>query len=60
MQTKITLLQPGTREWFVNDEKVKFYMGVTNTEILDALFPYVPDSITSSSRSALIKYQIAS
>ena len=35
-------------------------MGVTNTEILDALFPYVPDSITSSSRSALIKYQIAS
>ena len=58
LQKEITLFQPGTREWFANDEKVKLYTGLPNTGILDALFIYISDSITSSSRSALTKYQM--
>ena len=57
---EISLLHPGTREWFASEEKVKFYKGLPNIEILDALFVYISDSITSSARSALTKYQMFS
>ena len=60
LQKEITLLQPGTREWFASNEKVKFFTGLPNVEIFDALFIYISDSITSSSRSALTKYQMVS
>ena len=45
-----------------NDENVKLYTGLSNIIILDVLFLYVSNSITSSSssRSALTKYQMIS
>ena len=60
LQKEISLLHPGTREWFASEEKVKFYTGLPNIEILDALFVYISESITSSARSALTKYQVLS
>ena len=60
LQKEISLLHPGTREWFASEEKVKFYTGLPNIEILDALFVYISESITSSARSALTKYQMLS
>ena len=39
---------------------MKFYTGLSNIEILDALLLYISDSITLSSRSALTKYQMVS
>ena len=59
LQKEISLLHPGTREWFASEEKVKFYT-LPNIEILDALFVYISESITSSARSALTKYQMLS
>ena len=60
LQKEISLLHPGTREWFASEEKVKFYTGLPNIEILDALFVYISESITSGARSALTKYQMLS
>ena len=60
LQKEISLLHPGTREWFASEEKVKFYTELPNIEILDALFVYISESITSSARSALTKYQMLS
>ena len=45
-----------------NDENVKLYTGLSNIIILDVLFLYISNSITSSSssRSALTKNQMIS
>ena len=60
LQKEISLLHPGTREWFASEEKVKFCTGLPNIEILNALFVYISESITSGTRSALTKYQMLS
>ena len=55
-QEEITFHQPNTREWFAIDGKVKLYTGLPNVEILDSLFLYISDGVTSSSKSALAKH----
>ena len=56
LQKEITLLQPGTREWFANGKKENFTL---DSQILK-MFLYISDRIISSSRPALIKYQMVS
>ena len=60
LQDELKLLRPGMREWYIDDNKVKFYTGLPNIEIMDALFIYISDSITSTTRSALSKFQMLS
>ena len=60
LQDELKLLRPGLREWYIDDNKVKFYTGLPNIEIMDALFIYISDSITSTTRSALSKFQMLS
>ena len=60
LQDELKLLRPGMREWYIDDNKGKFYTGLPNIEIMDALFIYISDSITSTTRSALSKFQMLS
>lgn len=57
LKKELMLLQVGTLEWYTNDEKVKFYTGLPNVKILQAVFNFLVNVIPCGKRSALSKFE---
>ena len=55
LKKEISLHKIGSLEWFINDQKVKFYTGLPNSKVLSALFNYVEEEL--SGKTILSKFE---
>ena len=50
-------LRIGTKEWFDKDEKVLFFTGIPDIEVLNAVFMLASGGLQESNKSALFLFQ---
>ena len=57
MREETKRLKIGTKEWFDKDEKVLFFTGIPNIEVLNAVFMLASGGLQESNKSALSLFQ---
>ena len=57
LKKELSLLKIGTKEWFIDDNKARFYTGLPNVKVLIAFYDYVADAIPFENRSGLSKFE---